>query len=99
MKRNVPILGFFIGLILPLIGLLVMYLIRFKTQYSFPDFLGILWRQRQVASSVFSLSLLANIIPFIYYTNKRLDHTARGILVITILYAVVCVLLKFNFFM
>lgn len=76
-----------------------MYMIRFKAQYSFPDFLGILWRQRQVASSVFSLSLLANIIPFIYYTNKRLDHTARGILVITILYAVVCVLLKFNFFM
>jgi hypothetical protein len=49
----------------------------------------------KIAALVLSLSLLANAIPFIFYTNRRLDLTARGILVATILYAVLIVLLRY----
>ena len=50
--------------------------------------------KKDSAATILSLCLLANAIPFIYYTNKRLDHTARGIFIATMLYAVLIVLLK-----
>lgn len=87
-------LGFIIGLIMPMFGLLVMYLLKFQGQ-SFDTFYHVLLREHDVTAKVLSLSIIANIIPFIFYTNKRLDLTARGVLIATVLYAVLIVLLKF----
>jgi ribonucleotide reductase alpha subunit len=94
MKRNVPVLGLVIGLIFPLVGMVILYLIRFR-EMEFSAFMQTLSAQHKVAAMVLSLSLLANAVPFIYYTNKRLDLTARGILIATMLYALVIVMLKF----
>lgn len=94
MKRNVSILGFIIGLLLPLIGILIVYLVKFRGE-SLESFVQLMIRSKDVAASVLSLSVLVNILPFIYYTNRRLDLTARGILISTMLYAVVFILLKF----
>lgn len=94
MKRNIPVLGLIIGIIFPMLGMCVMYLVKF-TGTPFSDFLHTMMANHKVAAMVLSLSLLANAIPFIYYTNKRLDLTARGILIATMLYAVLIVLLKF----
>ncbi len=93
MNRNVPILGFVIGLIFPMLGMLVMYYLKFSS-IPFGEFINTLVNNHKVAAMVLSLSLLAEAIPFIYYTNKRLDHTARGIFIATMLYAVLIVLLK-----
>ena len=94
MKRNVPVLGLIIGLLFPLIGILIMYLVKFNGM-EMGDFFSTLLRKKDVAAMVLSLSILINIIPFIFYTNRRLDLTARGILIATMLYAVLIVLLKF----
>ena len=94
MKRNVPILGFFIGAIMPVIGMFIVYLILFHNS-NFGDFLKQLRHSHDIAAKVLSLSILLNILPFIYFTNKRLDLTARGILIATVLYAVLIILLKF----
>lgn len=94
MRRNVPVFGLFIGIIFPMLGMLVMYALKF-THTPFPDFIRTMMDNHKVAAMVLSLSLLANAIPFIFYTNRRLDLTARGILVATMLYAVLIVLLKF----
>ncbi|MBS1588689.1 MAG: hypothetical protein JST52_03655 [Bacteroidetes bacterium] len=94
MKRNVPIFGLLIGIIFPILGMLVVYLIN-SAGASFPEFLHALASKHKEAAAVLSLSLVANAIPFIYYTNKRLDLTARGILIATMIYAVLIVLLKY----
>lgn len=94
MKRNVPVLGFFVGLLMPVLGFLVVYLILGRSQ-SLSGFVGSLMDSHNRAAMVLSLSILANILPFMYCTSKRLDYTARGILIATMLYAVVIVLLKF----
>ncbi|HRO42358.1 MAG TPA: hypothetical protein PL009_05960 [Flavipsychrobacter sp.] len=94
MQRNVPLFGLLLGIIFPMLGMLIMYLIKF-TGTSFSAFIETMVANHKVAAMVLSLSLLANAIPFIYYTNKRLDLTARGILIATMLYAVLIVLLKF----
>ncbi len=94
MNRNVPILGLVIGLLMPMIGMLIVYAVIGKGE-SLGDFVSGLFRAKELAAKALSLSILANILPFIYYTNKRLDLTARGILIATMLYAVLIVLLKF----
>ncbi|MCB0700992.1 MAG: hypothetical protein H6551_09080 [Chitinophagales bacterium] len=94
MKRNVSILGLLIGLLMPMLGIFIVYLIKFQG-VSLGDFASALVRDFDQTAKILSLSILANIIPFIYYTNRRLDLTARGILIATMLYAVLIVLLKF----
>ena len=83
-----------IGLIMPLFGILVMYFLKFQGQ-SLDTFFHVLLREHDVTAKVLSLSIIANIIPFIFYTNKRLDLTATGVLIATVLYAVLIVLFKF----
>ena len=94
MTRNVPILGLIIGLLFPLIGVIIMYFVRFKG-VEFGEYIISLFSNGKLGSMVLSLSALLNIIPFLYYTNKRLDLTARGIMVATMLYFVLFVLIKF----
>jgi hypothetical protein len=50
---------------------------------------------RGMASKVMTLSLLINLIPFLYCTTKRLDYTMRGIVIATMLYALFIILIKF----
>lgn len=95
MKRNQPILGLVIGLLLPLVGVALMYLLKFKSEFSFNSYITMLFNTGKVGSMVLSLSCLLNIIPFLFYTNRRLDLTARGILVATMLYFVLFLLLKY----
>jgi hypothetical protein len=95
MKRNVPIFGFVIGLFAPVLGLLIVYLIMGGNNDGIGDFFNDMFRMRSIASLYITLSLLINLLPFIYCTNKRLDQTARGILVATMLYAVFIILIKY----
>ncbi len=94
MRKNIPVLGFIIGMVLPFAGLFIMYLLWFK-HAPFNVFLYNLTHDHDTASKVFTLGLLVNIIPFIYYTGKRLDLTARGIFIATVLYALVIVTIKY----
>ncbi|HXS38276.1 MAG TPA: hypothetical protein VN721_16360 [Flavipsychrobacter sp.] len=94
MKRNVPIFGLVIGLLLPVVGMLIIYLAWFHGMPT-SDFFSRLAEDHSLAAKVLSLGLLINIVPFIFYTNKRLDLTARGILIATILYAVLIILIKY----
>lgn len=94
MKRNAPILGLIIGILLPMAGMAIMYFLRFKN-IPFSEYVTSIFTNGKLGSMVLSLSVLLNVIPFIFYTNRRLDHTARGLLVATMLYAVLFVLIKF----
>jgi hypothetical protein len=97
MNRNIPLLGFVIGMIFPILGLVV---VNYTLLHGLParEFVDRLLHSRDIAGKVGSLSLLANIVPFLYYTSKRLDSTAKGILIITIVYAAIIILIKYNFF-
>jgi len=94
MKRNLPVLGFIIGIIMPLIGFLVVFLILGQGA-TFSQFCANMAGNHPNLAKVLSLSILANVIPFMFYTNKRLDLTARGIFIATMLYAVAIILLKY----
>ena len=94
MKRDSPILGFVIGLFLPFVGLIIMYFV-WGNHNGFGNFLKSLTYQPGLASKVLTLSLLPNLVPFVYCNMKRIDYTMRGIVIATMLYAVLIILIKF----
>lgn len=93
MKRNVPILGFIVGILLPVLGVVIVYLILFNGS-SFDGFWREMKHNHDNAAKVLSLGVLINIAPFIYFINKRHDYAARGVFIATMIYAVIMVLLK-----
>jgi zinc transporter ZupT len=94
MNKNVPVYGLLLGLLFPILGLIVTYLIKFSGA-GFGDFIQVLVNDHKAAALMLAFSLFANLIPFIYFTNKRLDQTAKGVLIATMLYALLIILLKY----
>jgi len=95
MKRNVPILGFVIGALTPLLGFVIVYLIFRNGSQSLGDFFSNYWSNNRTFAKLMTLSLLANLAPFVYCNSKRLDYISRGIFVATMLYVVFIILLMF----
>lgn len=93
MKFNQPIVGFLVGLVLPAIGLAVVYLLLFR-HWDFNLFWTSMWRDGKLAAKVISLSLLANLIPFAL-TNRKYYYFAKGIFIVSMLYVVLILLLRF----
>lgn len=89
-------LGILLGLLTPLAAFLLYWLLAvyMPKDVNLADFLVYLKNARQQVPKVISICLLANGIVFYLYTRKRLDLTARGIFLITLLYAIVILLLK-----
>jgi len=91
MKRNTPIFGFLIGLVLPVIGFMIMYLWwgKFTHHMGFGEFVSSISADHKAFAKVLTMSLLINLIPFAYCNTKRLDLISRGIFVITMIYVVI----------
>jgi hypothetical protein len=94
MKLNLPITGFIIGLLLPLVGMFIMYLLWGNHQ-GIGSFVDALLHHSGMAAKVMLLGTLANLIPFVYFNMKRLDYAMRGVFIATMLYALFIVLVKF----
>jgi len=92
-KRDNLKLGLILGLLGPLIGLVVIYFIKFSS-YTFFDFLDYFINDNKMITSVGSLSLLANIVLFTLYINTHRDSTAKGIFILTVVYGISILVLK-----
>lgn len=90
-------IGLVIGLIGPFIGFLLYglyYMLSHDISFSYfvnAVFLG----NRDAMSSIISLSLLFNILPFYFFINRNLYKSGRGILLSFFIYAIVIVYSKF----
>ena len=86
-------MGVGIGLIAPLLGLIILYNIRFPS-VTFGEFLEFFVSENRLITSLGSLCLLANVLFFTLYINTRRDKTATGIFIITLIYGIGILLLK-----
>lgn len=89
-----PISGFIIGLLLPLLGMYIMYLLWGRHE-SIGLFVSALTHRSGMAARVVLLGLLINLAPFTYFNFKRLDYALRGVFMATMLYALLIVLMMF----
>lgn len=86
-------LGLALGLLGPVLGLVIVYFIKFPS-YSFREFLDYFMHDNRMITSIGSLSLLANAILFTIYVNTHRDNTAKGIFIVTLMYGIGILLLK-----
>lgn len=93
LKKDNLRLGLALGLIGPLLGLVIIYFVKFPS-YSFMDFLTFFMNDNKMITSVGSLSLLVNVILFTIYINSHRDETAKGIFIITLIYGIGILVLK-----
>ena len=92
-KKDNLRLGLALGLIGPLLGLVVVYFVKFPS-YTFQEFLDYFMHDNRMITSIGSLSLLANAILFTIYVNTSRDNTAKGIFIVTLIYGIGILLLK-----
>ena len=92
-KKDNLRLGLALGLLGPLLGLVVVYFIKFPS-YAFKDFLVYFMNDNRLITSIGSLSLLANVVLFTLYLNTHKDQTAKGIFVMTLIYGIGILILK-----
>ncbi len=97
LKRDNLTLGLVLGFLAPILSLGIYYLIKFYPLFSFGDFLGFLGSNKNQITAVSVPCLVLNIALFTVYINSHRDRTARGIFVVTLVYAIFTLLLKFIF--
>ena len=94
MRVNKAIVGLMLGLLFPLLGYLVVYFILGRGG-SFTEFSNSIIHNGDLAGKVISLSVLANLIPFLYFNKYRRDLTVKGIVIATILFGILFVYMKY----
>lgn len=79
--------GFVVGLIAPLFGFVIYYLLRFRA-YTLKEFWEVLMMQKSLLSGIISISLLMNILVFTIALNKKRDQLAIGIFIASCIYGI-----------
>ncbi|MDE3143985.1 MAG: hypothetical protein KGL19_07510 [Bacteroidota bacterium] len=87
-------LGLVLGLLAPFIGMFGFYFWKFNV-ITLKEFFLLLGQQKSLITAMVSFSLLMNAILFTVYVNTHKDETAKGIFIVTIVYAVAALTLKF----
>lgn len=87
-------LGLALGFLAPFVGMFGFYYWKFSI-YSLKIFIQYLGVEKHLLTSMVTFSLLANAIIFTAYVNTNKDNTAKGIFVITCLYVILALTLKF----
>ncbi len=93
-KKDNFIFGLALGFIAPMIGFLLYKLVKFKGLTLEEMFQWMKLNPGLISVSI-SVSLLANAILFTIYINGHRDKTAKGIFVITIIYAIIAMVFKY----
>ncbi|MGN6533748.1 MAG: hypothetical protein ACTHK0_18555 [Ginsengibacter sp.] len=93
-KKDNFIFGIALGLIAPIIGFLIYKLIKFKG-LTISEMLQWMKFNPNLITVSISISLMANAILFTIYINGYRDKTAKGIFVMTMIYAVIALAFKY----
>ena len=92
-KKDNLKLGLVLGLLGPMVGLIVIYFLKFPSDH-FIDFLDTFIHTNKLITSLGSLCLMANVILFTLYINTHRDLTAKGIFLVTLIYGIAILILK-----
>ncbi len=93
-KKDNLKLGLLWGFIAPFIGMYGYYLWKARSAGSFIEFVKYLGWQKSIITTMVSFSLLANAILFTIYINSHIDKTAKGIFIMTLIFAIGALILK-----
>lgn len=87
-------LGALFGLIGPIIGFSIFKFLKYN-MFSLREMYQWMTLNHNLITAWISISLFANALLFTLYVNARIDKTAKGIFLVTVIYAVTALLIKF----
>ncbi len=87
-------LGFLLGVVFPVVFFLLYFMFRFR-DLTFEQFIHILFQSGKYVHVV-SLSVFANLIPFMFFVRSDRFKSGRGVMAITILFVISIFILKFS---
>ena len=87
-------LGILLGLIAPVIGFFIFKLVKYS-RFSLKEMYQWMMLNHNLITAYISVSLFANALLFTLYVNAKIDRTAKGIFIVTVIYAVAALLIKY----
>ncbi len=93
LKKDNLKFGLVLGLIGPVVGLAIVYLVSYRS-FTFGEFFNFFITDNKRITSIGALSLLANAVLFTLYINTHRDNTAKGIFLTTVIYGIGILVLK-----
>jgi hypothetical protein len=93
-KKDNFIFGMALGLVAPLIGFMLFKFYKFNG-LSLTEMLQWMKFNPNLISVSISVSLMANAILFTIHINGRRDKTAKGIFLLTVIYAIIAMIFKY----
>ncbi len=95
LKKDKFLFGFIMGMIAPFLGFIVFKYTKLGPLNYFEALQYIIVEPgHRLLTVAISLCLMANAILFTIYINARIDNTAKGIFVATLIYAVTALSFK-----
>ena len=93
-KKDNFVYGLALGFIAPIIGFIIYKYIKFKS-LSLMEMFQWMKYNPTIITVYISVSLMANAVLFTIFINGHRDKTAKGIFVLTIIYAVIAMGFKY----
>ncbi|MDQ6757703.1 MAG: hypothetical protein M3004_12300 [Bacteroidota bacterium] len=94
-KKDNFVFGLALGFIAPLFGFILYKYIKYRA-FTFAEMLQWLKLNPNLITVFISVSLFANAALFTIYINGHRDKTAKGIFVLTIIYAIIAMAFKYS---
>lgn len=99
MNKDNFFLGVIAGLVVPILGILMLYVFKYIPQnVSLDDFIYLVKTNKSNIPKVISLGLIACIPLIAYYNNRKRYSTLKGIFISIMIYALLAVAYKFHIF-
>ena len=93
-KKDNFVFGLALGLVAPLIGFLLFKMVRYSS-FTISEMIQWLKLNPNLITVFISVSLFANALLFTVYINGHRDKTAKGIFLVTVIYAIIALIFKY----
>ena len=93
-KKDNFVFGLILGFIAPMIGFLFYKFFKFRS-FTLDEMVRYLRDNPNLITVSITVSLMANAVLFTIYMNGRRDKTGKGIFVMTMVYAILAMTLKY----
>jgi len=94
-KKDNFVYGLVLGFIAPLIGFIIYKFIKFKSLTLVEMFQWVKMNPNLITVFI-SVSLMANAVLFTIFINGHRDKTAKGIFLLTMIYAITAMIFKYT---
>ena len=93
LSRDAYGLGILLGMIMPIVSFFGYYYWKFRW-FTLTDFFTMLQQNKQLVTALSIPCLLLNVVLFTLYINGKKDKTAKGIFLVSVVYAIGALLFK-----